>query len=78
MRGCPLLLVLKEEEEEEEEVEAIIACARVVCVKTNILCVFIYLCVCQCARVYDVSLLFFKIFYPKAYSKNVRKKRLKQ
>jgi len=60
MRGCPLPLFVcflteEEEEEEEEDVEAIVAedaeaivaCApRVVCVVANILCVFMYPCVC--------------------------------
>jgi hypothetical protein len=54
MRGCPLPLFVcflteeeEEEEEEEEDAEAIVACApRVVCVVANILCVFMYPCVC--------------------------------
>jgi hypothetical protein len=77
MRGCPLPLFVcflteeEEEEEEEEDVDAIIACApRVVCVVANILCVFMYPCVC--ARVYDVSL---PLFIQKlADFQNIRKK----
>jgi hypothetical protein len=84
MRGCPLLFVCflteeeEEEEEEEEDVEAIVACARVVCVVANILCVFMYPCVCarESMTFHFYSLRFF--IQKLADFQNIRKKRLKQ